>query len=332
MMQDSSVALAMDWGGTWCRIAVVSRDGRILWQSRVRNAAGAEREKLLEGALDLVHQGRKWCGSGRSIVGLGVAAAGPVDSDTGTLREPPNLPALDGVSLKSVWEAGLGIPIRVGNDANLAALGEFTFGAGLEARQFRPETNSLVYITVSTGIGGGVIDRGKLLLGARGLAGEVGHMVIDMRPDAPMCQCGNRGCLESLASGTAIARVAREKSAQPGEKDGVLGELEPGLITAERVLDAAGEGDSLAWSILEDVIDSLSVGMTNLLHLYNPDVVVMGGSVTFGLVRMGLLPRIYGQMQQRAMTGGHGNFHLIPSRLGDAPGMLGAASLVWNGD
>jgi glucokinase len=331
MMQESSVALAMDWGGTWCRIAVVSRDGRILWQSRARNAAGAEKEKLLDGALDLIQQARDWCGSGRPITGLGVAAAGPVDSDTGTLREPPNLAALDGVSLKSDWEAQLDFPVQVGNDANLAALGEFAYGAGLEARQFRPEANSLVYITVSTGIGGGVIDRGKLLLGARGLAGEVGHMVIDMRPEAPVCQCGLRGCLEALASGTAIAKIAREKSAEPEQKDCVLGKLEPGLITAERVLDAAGEGDSLAWSILDNVIESLSVGMINLLHLYNPDVMVMGGGVTFGLVRMGLLPRIYGQLQQRAMTDGHRNFHLIPSRLGDAPGMLGAASLVWNG-
>ena len=331
MMQESSVALAMDWGGTWCRIAVVSRDGRILWQTRVRNAAGAEKEKLLDSALDLIQQAKDWCGSGRPVIGLGVAAAGPVESDTGTLREPPNLPALDGVSLKAAWESRLGFSVRVGNDANLAALGEFAYGAGLEARQFRPESNSMVYITVSTGIGGGVIDRGKLVLGGRGLAGEVGHMVIDMRPDAPVCQCGNKGCLEALASGTAIAKVAREKSAQPGEKNGVLGELESGLITAERVLDAAGEGDPLAWSILDEVIDSLSVGMTNLLHLYNPDVIVMGGGVTFGLVRMGLVPRIYGQMQQRAMTDGHRNFHLIPSRLGDAPGMLGAASLVWNG-
>ena len=331
MMQESSVALAMDWGGTWCRIAVVSRDGRILWQSRVRNAAGAEKEKLMDSALDLIQQAKDWCGSGRPVIGLGVAAAGPVESDTGTLREPPNLPALDGVSLKAAWESRLGFSVRVGNDANLAALGEFAYGAGLEARQFRPESNSMVYITVSTGIGGGVIDRGKLVLGGRGLAGEVGHMVIDMRPDAPVCQCGNKGCLEALASGTAIAKVAREKSAQPGEKNGVLGELESGLITAERVLDAAGEGDPLAWSILDEVIDSLSVGMTNLLHLYNPDVIVMGGGVTFGLVRMGLVPRIYGQMQQRAMTDGHRNFHLIPSRLGDAPGMLGAASLVWNG-
>lgn len=330
MTQETSVALAMDWGGTWCRIAVVSQDGRILWQSRVRNAAGADKDKLLADGEDLVQQANTWCGASRKIVGLGIAAAGPVDTDTGTLQEPPNLPALNGVSLKTAWEPRLNMPIKVGNDANMAALGEYAYGAGLEARQFREDANSLVYVTVSTGIGGGVIDRGRLLLGARGLAAEVGHMVIDRSPDAPTCQCGNKGCLEALASGTSIARIARRRLADSGANGGVLSELEPGLVTSERVLDAAGEGDSLSWSILEDVIDALSIGLTNLLHLYNPDLIVMGGGVTFGMVRMGLMPRLYGQMQQRAMTDGHRSFHLIPSRLGDAPGMLGAASLVWS--
>ena len=329
MTQETAVALAMDWGGTWCRIGVVGRDGRMVWQSRVRNAAGAGKEQLLADGEGLVRQAMEWCGSGRNIAGLGVAAAGPVDSDTGTLQEPPNLPALNGVSLKETWESGLGMAVHVGNDATLAALGEFNYGAGLEARQFREGSNSLVYVTVSTGIGGGVIDRGRLMLGSRGLAGEVGHMVIDRRPDAPACQCGNKGCLEALASGTAIARTARQLASEPGNNDSVLADLEPGLITAERVLDAAGEGDALSWKILEDVIDSLATGLTNLLHLYNPDLVVMGGGVTFGLVRMGLLPRLYSQMQQGAMTEGHRNFQLTPSRLGDAPGMLGAASLVW---
>ena len=330
MTQHTSVALAMDWGGTWCRIAVVDRDGRIVWQSRARNAAGAGKDQLLADGEGLVRQAIDWCGSDRSIAGLGVAAAGPVDSDVGTLREPPNLPALNGVSLKDAWESGLGISVQVGNDATLAALGEFDYGAGLEARQFREDSNSLVYVTVSTGIGGGVIDRGRLMLGSRGLAGEVGHMVIDRGPNASVCQCGNKGCLEALASGTAIAKTARQLASEPGNNDSVLADLEPGLITAERVLDAAGEGDALSWKILEDVIDSLSTGLTNLLHLFNPDLVVMGGGVTFGLVKMGLLPRLYAQMRQGAMTEGHKNFQLIPSRLGDAPGMLGAASLVWN--
>ena len=330
MTQEADVALAMDWGGTWSRIAVVNREGEILWQSRVRNAAGAGKEQLLTDTEALVQQAKDWCGTGRSVAGLGIAAAGPVDSDTGTLREPPNLAPLNGVSLKALWEPKLELPVHVGNDANLAALGEFVYGAGLEARHSRQDTNSLVYVTVSTGVGGGVIDRGRMLLGTHGLAAEVGHMVIDRRPDAPLCQCGNTGCLEALASGTSIARVARELAAHQEHKSSVLAELEPALISAERVFDAAAQGDTLAWTILNDVIDSLAVGLTNLLSLYNPNLLVMGGGVTFGLVGMGLLPRIYSQMQQRAMTEGHKDFRLIPSRLGDAPGMMGAACLVWS--
>ena len=330
MTQETTVALAMDWGGTWCRIAVVDRDGRILWQTRERNAAGADKGRLLADAEGLVRQALAWCGDIHPVAGLGVAAAGPVDSDSGTLREPPNLAPLDGVSLKSLWESNLGLPVHVGNDATLAALGEFDYGAGLEARQVRESTNSLIYITVSTGVGGGIIDRGRLLLGSGGLAGEVGHMIIDPRPDAPVCQCGNRGCLEALASGTAIAKTARQLASEPECRESSLAAMEPDTITAERVLEAAGEGDSLSSKILDDVIDNLAIGVTNLLHLFNPDLVVMGGGVSSGLAQMGLLPRLHRQIQQKAMTNDHRNFDLVPSRLGDAPGIMGAASLVWS--
>ena len=329
MTQETDIALAMDWGGTWRRVAVVNRAGEMLWQARERNADSADTERVLADGAALVRQALEWCGTGRRPAGLGIAAAGPVDSDSGTLRKPPNLPELDGVSLKAAWEAALGLPVYVGNDANLAALGEFDYGAGLEARRRGQEVNSLVYVTVSTGIGGGVIDRGRMLLGSRGLAAEVGHMVIDRRRDAPLCQCGNTGCLEALASGTAIARTARRMVAEPGGANSELAALEPEQLSAERVLEAADQGDVLAGDILDQLLDSLAVGFTNLLHLYNPDLLVMGGGVSMGLAEMGALPRIYAQMKRRAMSEGHGNFRLAPSPLGDAPGMLGAASLVW---
>ncbi len=330
MSQETEVALAMDWGGTWCRVGVVDRDGAILWQNRVRNFPGADESRLLADGLTLMAQAREWCGAARPVAGLGIAVAGPIDSDTGTLMEPPNLPALDGVSLKSAWEPRLGFPVQVGNDATLAALGEFEYGAGREERTAGRDVNCLVYVTVSTGIGGGIVERGRLLLGARGLAAEVGHMVIDGSPDAPLCQCGRRGCFEALASGTAIARIARDfLSRWEGEK-GALGRLEADQITAERVFDAAGRGDYPASKILEGILENLSAGLTNLLHLYNPDLLTLGGGVTFGLESMGLLPDIYNRMQQRAMSRGHQDFRLVASRLGDNSGLLGAASLVWS--
>lgn len=351
MAQNPEVALAMDWGGTWCRIAVINRSGDILWQSRVRNQPGGDRQGLLDDGFSLVREAEEWCGPNNTVAGLGIAIAGPIDADTGALREPPNLPALNGVSLLEEWKSRLSFPLYAGNDANLAALGEFEYGAGLEARRRGLPCACLVYVTVSTGIGGGVVERGRMILGARGMAAEVGHMVLDRSPNAPLCQCGRRGCLEALASGTSIARIARYRVANmapeasagassgpapnsaPGEEPGqsVLAALEISQITAEQVFNAARGGDVLASQILDEVLDNLATGFASLLHLYNPDLLVMGGGVSFGLVRMGLLPRIEEQTKLRAMSDGHRDFRLVSSRLGDTPGMMGAASLVWAG-
>ena len=328
MTQTPEVAVAMDWGGTWTRAAVVDREGNFQWQSRVANAAGASKDQLLEVAGNLLTEAIEQGGS-RSLAGVGVAVAGPVDSETGTLSDPPNLPLLDGVSLKTLWEPSLGCPVLVGNDANLAALGEYRFGAGRVNREQPVPPRTLVYITVSTGIGGGVVDRGQMFLGANGLAAEIGHMTIDSGGAAPQCQCGNRGCLESMASGTAIARIAAVRVS--GEESRILeyagGKVE--AITSEIVFQAAAQGDVLANAILDGVVFALGVGLTNVLHLYNPDLVVLGGGVTTGLAQLDLLPRIQALMMERAMSKRHKDFRLAPSQLGDAVGMAGAAALVW---
>ncbi len=326
----ATAALAMDWGGTWNRIAVVDQQGEMLWQSRLPNAPGADQEQLLAGGGGLIEQAREWCGA-RPIAGLGIAVAGPVDAATGALLDPPNLAALNGVSLKARWEPALGFPVRIGNDANLAALGEYRYGAGLEARRRQNTATTLVYVTVSTGIGGGVIDRGRLFLGANGMAAEIGHQVVDRSSNAPRCKCGRQGCLEALASGTAIARIARQRAAEPG-MNSALSRLAAGQITAETVFETAGQGDALAQDIVETAVQTLAVGLVNVLHLYNPDLLVMGGGVSAGLVRQGLLPHLNTLLLERAMSDGHRNFRLVPSRLGDAAGMMGAAALVWAGD
>ncbi len=330
MTQPAEVALAMDWGGTWNRIAVVNEPGEILWQARQPNTDGNDREELLAASEGLIRQAMEWCGS-RAISGLGVAIGGPVDAVSGAMQEP-NLPALNGVSLQSLWEPALGYPVYVGNDANLAALGEYRYGAGLEARRQGNPPRTLVYVTVSTGIGGGVVDdAGRMFLGAHGLAVEVGHTIIDRSSTAPGCRCGRVGCLESLASGTAIARIARRRVAEPDAAGSVL--AAPGIeqITATTVFEAAGRGDPLARAIVNDAVQALAVGLTNILHLYNPDLLALGGGVTSGLIDLGRLPQINDLMRQGAMTPGHRDFRLAPSRLGDAAGMMGAACLVWAG-
>ena len=328
MTQDSRFAVAMDWGGTWNRVAVVDQDGQVRWQTRVANSLSHDKDELLATGERVLREAIAFCGVHR-VAGIGLALAGPVDPETGILDQPPNLPLLDGISPKEVWAERLRLPVWVGNDADLAALGEYYFGAGRGEDGTAELPRTLVYLTLSTGIGGGVVYRGQVFLGANGLAAEIGHMVIDSGPNAPSCNCGSRGCLEALASGTAVARIARERLNDDGGAGLVLSGMRFEEVTSERVFQAAGQGDPLARGIVDSVVSALGVGLTNVLHLYNPDVVVLGGGVSAGIEELDLMPRIHSIMLEQAMSGRHSQFRFEISRLKDSAGVLGAATLVW---
>ena len=320
---NSPVALAMDWGGTWARAAVIDRAGRILWQDRIANRPDALQDELAASAGALLRQA-KYNAFGHPIAGAGIALAGSIDADTNMLLSSPNLPALNGVTL-------LDMPVWVGNDANLAALGECYYGAGRPAAPRDRPARTLVFVTFSTGVGAGVVDGGEMFIGAAGAAAEVGHMTIDCRADAPACACGNSGCLEALASGTAIGRAAQARlpDATPGAPLQLAYESNA-AITGEDVFNAAERGDSVAVEVVNDAVAAIIVGMGNVLNLFNPDVVVLGGGVTQGLLQLDLLSRIEDGMRRRAMSSGHRQFRLAPATLGDSQGLVGAASLVWS--
>ena len=182
MSSPINAVVAMDWGGTWIRVAVVERGrGRRLGGPQCQAPKGGRSPSCWTLPAAMLARGFEQ-GKPLGLGGLGIAIAGPVDADTGMMFHPPNLPSLNGISVKTYFEAGFGCTAWIGNDANLAALGEFRYGAGKDAReQGRPST-TLAYVTVSTGIGGGVVDRGRMFLGVNGLATEVGHMSIDGRP------------------------------------------------------------------------------------------------------------------------------------------------------
>ncbi|MSQ05595.1 MAG: ROK family protein [Dehalococcoidia bacterium] len=328
MAESSEVVVAMDWGGTWARAAVVDRQGAVRWRSRQANPTGADRAALLAVGLEVLRQAVAWCGTW-PIVGVGIGIAALVDGVTGTLEGSPHLRPLNGVSLKALWEPELGHPIWTGNDANLAALGEFHYGAGHAEPLARTPPKTLFYMTVSTGIGGGLVHQGEVYVGAHGLAVEPGHMVIDWRPDAPKCDCGSAGCLEALASGSAVARRARQRRAEPYWRNSSLAGLPEDAITSEAVFEAAGRGDALAIEIVDEVVQALAAGLAGVLHLVDPDLLVLGGGVTQGLVALDRLPAIQALMRQRAMSNGHRRCPLVPARLGDAAGLVGAARLVW---
>ena len=327
-MSTPQVVVAMDWGGTWTRTAVIDRQGTILWQAREPNPQNGTKEEYLSNAEKLlsnaIHQ------AGGPVAGIGAAVAGPVEPTTGTFFQPPNLMVLDGISFKALWEEAFQVPVWVGNDANLAALGEHYFGAGKESADKGRPVKTLFYVTVSTGVGGGVVDKGSVFLGANGLTAEIGHTLVDTTVDALQCQCGARGCLEAMASGTGIERIAKQKLASGGFPDSALAALDAGLVDSEAVFDAAEKKDSLALSILEGAVSALAVGLTNVVHLFNPDMIVLGGGVTDGLVKLDLLPEIDRQIRGRAMSELHKEFQLTSARLGDSVGLAGAAALVWD--
>ena len=327
-MSTPQVVVAMDWGGTWTRTAVIDRQGEILWQAREPNPQNGTKEEYLSNAENLLSNAIQQAGG--PVAGIGAAVAGPVEPTTGTFFQPPNLMVLDGISFKALWEEAFQVPVWVGNDANLAALGEHYFGAGKESADKGHPVKTLFYVTVSTGVGGGVVDKGSVFLGANGLTAEIGHTMVDTTVDALQCQCGARGCLEAIASGTGIERIAKQKLASGGFPDSALAALDAGLVDSGAVCDAAEKKDSLALSILEGVVSALAVGLTNVVHLFNPDMIVLGGGVTDGLVKLDLLPEIDRQIRDRAMSELHKEFQLTSARLGDSVGLAGAAALVWD--
>ena len=326
-MTDQQAMLAVDWGGTWCRVALIDRHGEVLWQARRPNPRGGSTEQYLALGAGLLAEA--FAVEGIRAGGIGIAVAGPVDPDSGILYQPPNLMALDGVSLKQVWQAQYDLPVVLGNDANLAALGEYRFGAGRDATQAGHPPKSLFYVTVSTGIGGGVIEAGSLIVGANGLTAEVGHTTVDTSEAAPRCQCGKQGCLEAVSSGTAIAGYARTALSVGEHRDSALAALAPSEINARAVVAAAVQGDALANAVMLRAVGGLAVGLANVVHLFNPDLIILGGGVSEGLTQLNLLPRIREGIHDRLMSELHKAFELVPSVLGDNSGLLGAAAAAW---
>ena len=249
------------------------------------------------------------------VAGVGVACPGPMNPETGVVYAAPNIPAWRDFPLADYLSRALGVPVRVDNDANLAALGEWRYGAG-------QGHHHLLYVTVSTGIGAGVIVNDRLLHGGRGLAGELGHITVV--PDGPLCGCGQRGHLEAVASGTAIARMAAEALAA-GEASSLV--ALPHTPTAADVAAAAQAGDPLARRIFTEAGTHLGRALAGFLHIFNPTAVVLGG----GVVQAGdvLLQPVEAAMRASVMAPAFlEGLVFTTARLGDDAGLLGALTLA----
>ena len=293
------VAIGIDLGGTELRAAVVSAEGVVLAHARTETAALDGPAAVIEQMAELVGQ----IAPGHDVRGVGIGSPGPLDALAGVVVHAPTLRGWEDVPLVALASARFGLPVRVDNDANVAALAEWRFGAGRGLRH-------LVYVTVSTGIGGGVIIDGQLMHGRGSLAGEIGHMAIT---EAPVpCSCGGLGCWEAMASGTALGQRATEL--------GVLGR-----VTARDVSRLAAAGDAIARRLLSEEARWLGIGFANLLHLYAPEMIVVGGGVSECLPAM--QAEIEAVIRRRAMPA-YRDVPVVAATLGQRAGVIGAALLV----
>ena len=308
--------VAVDLGGTNIRAALCGDDGLICKRTRRPTCPEQGVEAVIARLVESVQAVLPGPAEGEAIA-VGVASPGPLDPYTGTVLYAANLRWSD-VPLRDLLNQRLGLPVCVGNDANLAALGEQRYGAGRGVRD-------LAYVTISTGIGAGVILDDRLILGHRGMATEVGHMVMDC--DGPLDPAGVPGSLEGYAAGPAIARIAQEQLA--AGRPSLMGELvgsNIGALTAREVVEAAERGDPLAREVIARVARIIGLGLVNLLHLFDPALIVIGGSV--GLASDFLLDVARETIQRHAMPPYRG-VPLVRAHLGDDGGLLGAAALAW---
>jgi glucokinase len=320
MPRKDPLILGIDLGGTKILTSVVNPGGEMLSRDHgvtpaargpeaVIQAIEASAERALEGASIGMER----------VSAIGIGAPGLSDAEAGILFTSPNLPGWKDVPLRDMIQQRLKKKAFLTNDGNAAALGEYYFGAAKGISHF-------IYVTISTGIGGGIVADGKVLQGSKGMAGEIGHMTIADR--GPLCHCGNWGCWEALASGTALAKEAR-KQVQKGADTTILnlagGKIDQ--VTALTVQAAAEKGDPLANQLILKTAYYFGVGLANLVNIFNPEMIVIGG----GLSNMGdrLLIPAYREAEKRAFKRAYRTVRFVRAGLGRNSGVLGAAAYAF---
>lgn len=301
--------LGIDIGGTKSAVILATKDGTIRARMQVATQPQTRNPKAV--LTELANLARALLEEEEvplnDLAGLSVVSGGPLDLQHGLICSPPNLPGWDAVPVVAFFRERFPLPLVVlENDANAGALAEWLFGAGRD-------TSNLIYLTMGTGIGGGLILEGRLYRGTSGFAGEVGHQTI--LPDGPLCACGNRGCLEALASGPAIARLAQD-SLMYGRHKRVLALAggKPANITAEHVVTAAKEGDEFARNLLAEVGTYLGIGIANLLQVLNPQRVILGTLAVYAGDL--LLEPVRKTVQARTWPGIYDACSIVPAALG----------------
>lgn len=306
--------LAADFGGTHLRAAIVSEEGHVLLRDEHPTPLESTPQAIVARVIDLL--AGTVAASGASPTAACIATAGLINAEEGKVIIAPNIPGFRNLVLTTPVAERLGIPAYIENDASAAALGEFRFGAGRGTRH-------LLHATLGTGIGGGIVIDRRLYRGAKGLAGEFGHIILD--PAGPRCNCGSRGCLEAMVSGVAFAERARRILSQG--KSAILKELAAGAPpTAVHLAAAAASGDAVCEAEIRHGGHLLGLALGSLVNVLNPDLVTLSG----GLLSMGDMFLGPAREAMYSLAYGPAAGTLIRlSELGDDAGLLGAAAVAF---
>jgi glucokinase len=312
------IAIGLDIGGTKVAVGLVDASGKIIAHSRKSMAARGSAEEGVRAvfdALDSFTRDRR----AKRATGIGISVPGWVDAARGSLVAATNLPCWRDFPLAREVTKRYGLPARIANDANVAALAEAIWGAGAGYRD-------VFYVTLGTGIGTGIIKDGRIYDGRTGAAGEGGHVTIDFR--GPMCGCGKRGCIEMYASGTAIGKRARERLIEHGAADSKILALADGKIeavTSEIVGKAAARKDKLAVEVLDEAAERLAIWLGNMIDLLEPGIIVIGGGV--GHSMMSRAKRIREALEIWAINPRSREIRIVEARYGAESAVVGAAAL-----
>jgi glucokinase len=305
---------AIDLGGTKVRALIAHLDANVRGEHIQPSGTVEGRDAVIDRMVDTLRAACAEAGTRiEDLRAVGVASPGALDLVHGLVYEAPQLPGWDGVPIVEVLRSRFGVPVLLENDANAAGLGENRFGAGRG-------TLNMVYLTISTGVGGGIIIDGRVYHGATGAAGELGHMMLQV--NGPRCMCGQRGCLEAIASGTGIAWRAQDL-VDAGKAPGLARiKAERGELDADEVADAARAGDPDALAIWEETGLYLGIALANYVNIFNPEAIVLGGGVLTGAGDL-FYDRAEQSMRDLARKEPLKYVRLLRAELGDRSGPLG---------
>lgn len=305
--------VGVDLGGTKISAALSNLNGEVISQTTVPTKAEEGEIPVLNRIIDSIEKVIKDGAVGyEDIKSIGIGSPGPLDAEKGTIIYTPNLP-FKNFNLVDPIKNKFGVPVFLDNDANVAAIGEYMFGAGRGAKH-------IVFFTVSTGVGGGAVLNGKAYRGHTSNALEIGHMTV--APDGPRCNCGNIGCVEATSSGTAIAKRGQEA---------ITSKVETSLrkydkITSYEVFTEAAAGDEVCKDIIDNALNYLGIAVANAVSIFDPEIIIIGGGVSkagdivFDTVRNVVNKRCFKSMAE--------SVKIVPAGLGTDAGVIGAVALA----